>query len=73
MNEDAAPAKSYAAKVGFTFPIVADSSGDIGDVYHVIGLPKHVFIGRDGTIRDVRIGRLNPEEMEQLVSGLLAN
>lgn len=71
IQEDATAVKDYAARVGFTFPMVADPQGRIADLYRTYGIPLHFFIGRDGTIRDVRIGRLTPAEMEQLVQPLV--
>ncbi len=35
------------------------------------GIPIHFFVGRDGMIQDVRIGRLTPSDMEQLVQQLV--
>jgi cytochrome c biogenesis protein CcmG/thiol:disulfide interchange protein DsbE len=61
----------YAQRVGFTFPLVADTQGKIADAYRTYGIPIHFFIGRDGTIRDVRIGRLTPADMDQLVQQIV--
>ena len=71
IQEDQAAVLDYAKRVGFTFPMVADPSGRIADLYRTYGIPIHFFIGRDGLIRDVRIGRLSPGDMEQLVQQLL--
>jgi len=71
IQEDQAAVQDYAKRVGFTFPMVADPSGRIADLYRTYGIPIHFFIGRDGLIRDVRIGRLSPGDMEQLVQQLV--
>ena len=71
IQEDQAAVRDYAKRVGFTFPMVADPSGRIADLYRTYGIPIHFFIGRDGLIRDVRIGRLSPGDMEQLVQQLV--
>ena len=71
IQEDQAAVSDYARRVGFTFPMVADPSGKIADLYRTYGIPLHFFIGRDGVIRDVRIGRLSPGDMEQLVQQLV--
>ena len=71
IQEDQAAVLDYAKHVGFTFPMVADPSGKIADLYRTYGIPLHFFIGRDGVIRDVRIGRLSPGDMEQLVQQLV--
>ena len=71
IQEDQAAVLDYAKRVGFTFPMVADPSSRIADLYRTYGIPLHFFIGRDGVIREVRIGRLSPGDMEQLVQQLV--
>ena len=71
IDEDQAAVGDYAKRVGFTFPLVADPQGKIADLYRTYGIPIHFFVGRDGTIRDVRIGRLTPSAMEQLVQQIV--
>jgi peroxiredoxin len=71
IEEDQAAVSEYAKRVGFTFPLVADPQGKIADIYRTYGIPIHFFVGRDGTIRDVRFGRLTPDDMEQLVRQLV--
>jgi hypothetical protein len=52
--------------------MVADPQSRIADLYRVYGIPIHFFVGRDGKVRDVRIGRLTPGDMEQLVQRLIS-
>ena len=67
IDEPETAAAEYAKRVGFTFPLLSDPQGKIADLYRTYGIPIHFFIGRDGRIQDVRIGRLTPDEMERLV------
>ncbi len=71
IDEPESAVVDYAKRVGFTFPLVADTQGKIADAYRTYGIPIHFFVGRDGTIRDVRIGRLTPADMEQLVQQIV--
>jgi cytochrome c biogenesis protein CcmG, thiol:disulfide interchange protein DsbE len=71
IDEPKEAAADYAKRVGFTFPLVSDPKGSIADLYRTYGIPIHFFVGRDGTIQDVRIGRLTPSDMEQLVQQLI--
>ncbi len=71
IQEDAAAVQEYAKRVGFTFTMVPDPSTAIADRYHILGIPTHYFIGRDGVIREVRLGGLKPAEMERLVNEIL--
>ena len=61
----------YANRVGFTFPLLSDPQGKVADLYRTYGIPIHFFVGRDGTIRDVRIGRLTPDDMDQLIQQIV--
>lgn len=72
IQEDEKAVVDFAKRVGFTFPMVADPQARIADLYRVYGIPMHFFVGRNGTIQDVRIGRLTPSEMEQLVEQLIS-
>ena len=72
IQEDQSAVLDYAKHVGFTFPMVADPQSRIADLYRVYGIPIHFFVGRDGKVRDVRIGRLTPGDMEQLVQRLIS-
>jgi cytochrome c biogenesis protein CcmG/thiol:disulfide interchange protein DsbE len=71
IDEPESAVVDYANRVGFTFPLVADTQGRIADTYRTYGIPIHFFVGRDGTIRDVRIGRLTPADMDQLVQQIV--
>src|SRR5450756_501266 len=71
IQEDQAAVQDYAKRVGFTFPLLADPQGKIADMYRTYGIPIHFFVGRDGIIREVRIGRLTAGDMEQLVQQLV--
>ncbi len=71
IDEPESAAADYAKRVGFTFPLVSDPQGRIADLYRTYGIPIHFFVGRDGTIQDVRIGRLTPDDMEQVAQQLV--
>jgi cytochrome c biogenesis protein CcmG, thiol:disulfide interchange protein DsbE len=46
----------FVADMGLTFPIALDSDGEALALYRVQGFPTTLFVGRDGTIRDMTIG-----------------
>ncbi len=71
IQEDSAAVQEYAKRMGFTFTMVPDPDTRIADQYHILGIPTHYFIGRDGVIKEVRLGGLKPAEMEQLVGQIL--
>ncbi len=71
IEEDASAVREYAGRVGFTFQMTADPQTAIASRYHILGIPTHYFIGRDGTIREVRLGGLHPDDMDRSISRLL--
>jgi cytochrome c biogenesis protein CcmG/thiol:disulfide interchange protein DsbE len=71
IEEGSDAVKAYAGRVGLTYPAVADPSTTIASRYHVMGIPTHYFIGRDGLIKQIRLGGLDPAAMDQLVAGII--
>ena len=64
--------REFVEELGVTYPIVMDFDSSIFSRYSpLFGVPRHYFIGRDGTIVAARIGELRPEEMDPLVRELL--
>jgi thiol-disulfide isomerase/thioredoxin len=57
---------SFVPKVGgLTFPLIANSTGDIGDGYSITSLPESYFINSDGTIAARHIGALNATTLQE--------
>ena len=71
VREDAAAVAGYADRAGLTFPLVADPVTRIASRYRARGIPTHFFIDADGVVRGIRLGGLEPAEMERLVTDLL--
>lgn len=65
-------AKDFVTKHQLTFPILLDTTGEVGDRYRVHSLPTSFFIDRRGVIDKVVIGGpLNVKEIEDNVQPLL--
>jgi cytochrome c biogenesis protein CcmG/thiol:disulfide interchange protein DsbE len=58
-GETAEVVQSYVDKLGLTFTIPMDGSGDVGYQYNVKGLPTTFFIDADGVIRSFWMGEMN--------------
>lgn len=71
INEPATDIKGYAERAGLTFPIAVDPNADIAAAYRSLGIPTHVFIRRDGTVSELRIGALSRDEMDRLVAAIV--
>lgn len=67
-NESTSSVADYADNAGLRFPIASDADGSVSRRYLVFAIPTHVFIDRDGTVRELRIGGLRPEVMRALVA-----
>lgn len=63
--------RDYAARAGLDFTMIADPTTALASRYRTYGLPTHLFIGSDGTIRAIRLGGLSPGEMEMLVGSII--
>ena len=71
ISELASDIAGYVQRAGLTFPIVVDQNTKIAGAYRIVGIPTHVFIGRDGLVKQVLIGALSRDEMEAAVTALL--
>ncbi len=69
-QEDASKAKGFAAKYRWPFPIVVDG-GDMARDYGAVGLPVHVFIGRDGKVSTYRLGEMSTPDIEAALRKIL--
>jgi peroxiredoxin len=63
--------RDYAARVGLDYTMIADPTKALASRYGTYGLPTHIFIGPDGTIRTIRLGGLPPGEMDALANSII--
>lgn len=71
--DDVDDVRAFVETLGLTFPILLDSDGSVSeDLYQVLGLPTSVLVGRDGVVREIRIGVLDMEQLEPTLQTLLA-
>jgi peroxiredoxin len=71
ISEGADDIAGYASRAGLTFPITVDEQEAIAAAYRTMGVPTHFFIGRDGTVREVRIGALSKDDMARSVAAIM--
>jgi peroxiredoxin len=72
-EDNLADVEAFVQEFGLTFPILLDSDGLVNkDLYQVLGLPTSVLIGRDGTVRAIRIGILDLLELESTLQVFLS-
>lgn len=73
ISEDNTAVKSYAERIGLTFPIAADTNNAVADMYAVSAIPSHFFINSEGVITEIRIGALSPTVMSASLDKLVAS
>ena len=73
MEEDAARVQRWINEGGFTFTFVLDSDGEQVKRYNVNAAPTSYFVGRDGVIRDLKLGQISRAEMQAKVEKLLTS
>jgi peroxiredoxin len=71
INDPPADIAGFVERAGLTFPIIADQAAKIGGAYRLVGIPMHVFVGRDGLIKDIQIGALSKDDMARAVAEIL--
>ena len=49
--DTASGARAFAKKFKLTYPIVVDTSSEVGAAYGVAQLPVQVLVGADGTVK----------------------
>jgi hypothetical protein len=70
VNIDDATAVMKCRPRGLTFPR-RRRGHRIASRYRIMGIPTHYFIGRDGKIQEIRLGGLQPEDMDTFVAGIM--
>ncbi len=63
LGEDPAVVRRYLESTRYDLPFLLDPDFAITDGYRITGLPTHFFVDRSGTIRDLAIGGLKPNEL----------
>ncbi|MFP3853740.1 MAG: TlpA family protein disulfide reductase [Anaerolineales bacterium] len=64
-------ALAYIEEFDITYPNGPDLQTRISQAYRIQGVPERFFIGRDGTIRGVKVGPLAPPEIEDRLQPLV--
>lgn len=57
----------YLRTAGLSYPWAADPQESASRRYAVLAFPTHVFLDREGVVRELRIGTLEVDEMRALV------
>ena len=71
-SDDEAMIEPYREELGLTFPILLDRKSEVSEsLYRVLGLPTSVFIDRQGVVREVYIGAIPLDDLEDKVLSIM--
>ncbi|MHB8275239.1 MAG: TlpA family protein disulfide reductase [Dermatophilaceae bacterium] len=70
ISEDSAAVRDYVARVGLTYPQIADPDTRIASAYRVYGIPAHFFIDSSGILRAIKTGVQSPEQMDAALAAI---
>jgi thiol-disulfide isomerase/thioredoxin len=73
VQESRDTALSFVSSGNFHWTFLLDSDGRTADLYYVNGLPYHVFIAPNGTIKAIYPGILDEKGMDNYVQQILKN
>jgi cytochrome c biogenesis protein CcmG/thiol:disulfide interchange protein DsbE len=69
--EQPAEVAAYIERAQPAFTIGVDPAGTVAGQYRVLGLPTHVFVDAEGIVRDIRVGPMNQELMQEKLATIL--
>lgn len=70
VGEDQQTVRDYLNKAGYAIPAVLDD-GSIAGQYALSGFPTHYFIDKDGIVRDIRVGGLSKQALQEHLARIL--
>ena len=68
VGEDASIVEEYIAERNFDWTFLLDKGSLVAEQYGNSGLPYHVFVGRDGTIKAIQVGGMPGNVMDRYLS-----
>jgi peroxiredoxin len=70
-EEEANIARPYLEELGLTFEVLLDQDAALAKQYLVTGLPTTFFIDRQGLIRQVKLGQVQEDLLEEILAQIL--
>ena len=65
-------AGAYIDEFDMTYPTGPDLGTKIAQAYRIQGVPETFYVGKDGTLRGVKVGPLEAPELDEKIDELLA-
>ncbi len=70
VSDRASAAEAFARRVGVSYPLVSDSSGEVAASYQIPALPFTAIIGPRGGLETLHPGAMTTEQLEYLIENL---
>jgi peroxiredoxin len=70
-KEEASLVEPYVAEFDLSFEILYDADGAVSKTYQVTGLPRTVFVDRQGVIKHIQIGEIQEVVLQGLLDRIL--
>ena len=69
LQESADNVRLFIAQYGFSYTVLLDSTGEVGNRYNVMAIPATLFIDKDGIINYAVMGPFqNKDQIEQILA-----
>lgn len=72
-GESASTVKSFMSQMGYTFPVICDTTGTLSYAYSVNAIPRTVIFGKDGTVKSDLVGARNYQAFKSAITGALGS
>jgi len=63
----------YMQRADLHYPVGVDSNTQVAANYRVLGIPTHIFVDRDGIIREMRVGAMSKKTMEKKLAQIIGS
>jgi peroxiredoxin len=61
----------YMQRADLHYPVGVDSDTQIAADYRVLGIPTHIFVDREGIVREIRVGAMSKKTMEKKLAQII--
>jgi len=72
-NDNVDDMRAYAQQFKMNFDVLVDKEDAIAGGWNVMGLPTTFFIKPDGTVANVHVGQLTPDQLKENMQLILTN
>ena len=71
IGEGQSSVASYMDRADLNYPVGTDSDTQIAADYRVLGIPTHIFVDREGIVREIRVGAMSEKSMEKRIAKIV--